>query len=187
MDANSTIINAGPTVLADTTITNLNVTVLNINGSQAITELIAGDGISITGTGASLTIENTGASPLTPITSVTFSFTGAPGSCTDTFGTPATATVFGSTPRFFVNILTGNQACLTNSLFALMTFGTACTATTNTAWACFIQPAFGAGFSTGQQGLVTRVIGGSTTAELRTTSAAGPGEFYSMFLDCGCY
>ena len=188
LDENSTIINAGPTVLNETSATNLNVSeTLMVNGSEVITELVAGPGIAITGTGSTREISATGSESLTPITSVTFDFTGAAGSCSAPFMEAQVIFQIGNTPRFFVNIETGTGSCATNALFATIQFGEPCTATPAAAWACFIQPAFGTTFSTGQQGLVTSVVGGSTTAVIRTTDAAASGENYAMFLDCQCY
>lgn len=123
LDANSTIVNAGPTVLNGVTINQLNVTEINADtinlpgGGSLITDLAGENGIQVTGTGSSRTISSTYPELVDNLHITT---AGGPATC----GTPVYS--FDAQPPVYrIHFQTGNDACTTGTTFVL-TADTAC-------------------------------------------------------------
>jgi hypothetical protein len=206
LDENSTLINAGPTVLNGVTINQLNATEIYLNGTplgSMVTSLTgtpneitvsASTGDVILSLPSAVTLETLNVDTLivngvapTPTTNVTITFTGATGSCTDGMNTAQVTYQAGVTPRIFAAIQTGSGSCEANELFATLTFAEPCPGPSHVdgmRWSCLVQPVFQSPYF--PVTILPQTVISLSVAELYTTASLEAGENYAMYIDCTC-
>lgn len=147
------------------------------SNNRAITTLIAGAGILISGTAPTLTVTNTAAAATNPGTLSGSSYNTA--ACTGGATAPSTTITASAGPMYSVTVTMGDGVCTTGTI-QTFSVSTGCTTTVM----CTVTPSGNGGVTS----FTTYVVGQTTTTfNLRTETAFLANAVLTWTLSCGCY